>query len=411
MQTTAPKQTAVWLRAEDILPRLGLDGNHLLRDARQRQQYGLSDFLTLPDHFAASPAIGVAPVGHWQWRAQINDGTSAPALAQPLAGQTDGTLDFILAWMPTLRADTIDTSSATLQVRHDGLDRKTQQALAHDATTMQACVSQRMGAAPDLQAIWLTPETLALPSARYPGLANQPAAHMAAGILSLASAMPQQPTTRRAHIAHAMALRHMADVTDLRQTKGAQWLAHGLPGAIALLCAAEHDTSPPQIQHLLQQMAQQTSASLAAHATSLGAIAYASFDGWVRDYSPLAALDVVRRLSPQQITALLQELGRGVQVQYALANAVGAQRAALLLSMPLATDLWITPDGQVQGDRWRWQTDSWKRVGSIERHWQWPFAKDALRLDAWPGYERNFTNNHVQPITSTALAQTPSAQP
>lgn len=407
VQTTPAAPSTVWLRAEDILPRLGLNGNNLLRNVKQRQQYGLNDFITLPGHFAAPAVLGVAPVGRWQWHVHIQQ--SQPMPEHLLTGATDGMLDFSLAWAPALRTDTIPQTS-TLTIQHEGLDRNILHTLSDDAIAMQTCVAKRMGAAPDLHTISLAPRASSLQPTRYLGLANHPAAHMAAGSLTLPLPLLNQPTARRVNIAHAMAQRHIADTADLRETQGAQWLVHGLSGAIALLCSAEYDT-PSQTQYLLQQMAQQTSSSLDTHAESLGAIAYAAFNGWVRDYTPLAALDVARRLHPPQITALLQELNNGMRVQYALANALGVQRTAMLLSMPLATDLQIAENGQSQGDRWRWQAGGWKRVGSVERHWQWPSSMQALRLDAWPGYERDFNNNLALSAMSTAPAQTLPAQP
>jgi hypothetical protein len=208
----------------------------------------------------------------------------------------------------------------------------------------------------------------------------------------------------------AIALRHVADAGRLRQTRGAQWLASGLPGAIGLLCATEQE-APAAAQALLQRASAQATQALQAQADEVGAVAFAAFDGWVRDYAPLAALDSVRRLSTAQIQTLLAELGSGVRIQYALSAALGTPRATLALSMPLATDLRIGAGGRLEGERWRLQQGGWQRLTAFDKGWALAESVDgALWLDTWPGYERDFTDNLAAPVLAAAASNSsPSA--
>lgn len=351
-----------WLPAERLLPRLGLDGDRVLRGPAERARHGLPDFLTLPDHLAAVALAGVAPAGAWHWQAQVQQGSFTTVSK----GQTSGALDFVLS------------------TPHESAD-----ALAAEALAMHACVAARMGDAPQVEAVAYAPE--AAP------------ARLSAGTLWLPPALRDDPALRRAEMARAIALRHVADAGRLRQTRGVQWLASGLPGAVGLLCATEQE-APAVAQALLQRASAQATQALQAQAGEVGAVAFAAFDGWVRDYAPLAALDPVRRMGAAQIQTLLAELGGGVRIQYALSAALGTPRATLALSMPLATDLRTGAGGRLEGERWRWQQGGWKRLTAFDRGWALAGAPadGALWLDAWPGYERDFTDNLAAPMLAAA---------
>lgn len=358
-----------WLPAERLLPRLGLDGDRVLRSPAARERHGLPGFITLPGELAAVPMAGVAPAGAWRWQARVRHGASASVSS----GQTSGALDFVLS----------------------AADERTG-VLVAEAQALRACVAARMGDAPQVQAVAFAP-------------ASTPA-RLSAGTLWLPQALQGAPALRRAEMARAIALRHVADAGRLRQTRGAQWLASGLPGAIGLLCVTENE-SPAAAQALLQRASTQATQALQAQADEVGAVAFAAFDGWVRDYAPLAALDSVRRLSAAQIQALLAELGGGVRIQYALSAALGTPRATLALSMPLATDLRIGAGGRPEGERWRWQQGGWKRLTAFDQGWALAESADgALWLDAWPGYERDFTDNLAAPVLAAAASNSsPSA--
>jgi len=351
-----------WLPAERLLPRLGLDGDRVLRHPAERARHGLPGFVTLPDHLAAVALAGVAPAGAWRWQARVRQGASTTVSN----GQTGGVLDFVLS------------------TPHESAD-----ALAAEAQAMHACVAARMGDAPQVAAVAYAPEPAP--------------ARLSAGTLWLPPTLRDDPALRRAEMARAIALRHVADAGRLRQTRGAQWLASGLPGAVGLLCATEQE-APAVAQALLQRASAQATQALQAQAGEVGAVAFAAFDGWVRDYAPLAALDSVRRLSTAQIQTLLAELGGGVRIQYALSAALGTPRATLALSMPLVTDLRTGVGGRLEGERWRWQQGGWKRLTAFDQGWALAGtpADGALWLDAWPGYERDFTDNLAAPTLAAA---------
>ncbi|SHE58635.1 hypothetical protein SAMN02745117_00537 [Lampropedia hyalina DSM 16112] len=387
----------IWLRAADVLPRLGLDGDRLLRQPATRKAHGLSDFLTLPDYWASPAVAGVAPAAAWQWDVQI-EGEPSPHGA---SGTTDGALDFAVAWMPVPQTDASATKPA-LPVLELAVPQHRSHSVAAELDALQACMARRMGGTARVERVAAWPV-----GSSDAGLAGYPQSQLSAATLWLPHELwpdahgpdvppdAQRHTARRTSMAQAIALRYMADTARLRQGRGVQWLAEGVPAALALACVAETE-DPLAVQALLQRAAQQADAALQAQHDEVGAVAYAAFNGWVRQYAPLAALDSVRRLSADQINTLLHELRDGVRVQYALANALGVSRTTLALSMPLATDLRLQPDGSVTGDRWRWQQGQWSRVGTPRA--AWPLAASArhgqtLYLDAWPGYERQPTDN------------------
>lgn len=409
----------VWLRADAILPRLGLDGDRLLRAPALRSEHGLPAFLTLPSHAAAPAMEGVAPAGRWQWQLRQTNGGPMPGTER---GSTAGALDFQLAMLPGPFADVIQT----LEIHHPGLAASALETLAKETAALARCVQTRMSGVPDIARLVITPDA-AVP---LDGPDGQPAAHLAGGTIWLPQRLLTPGAARRASLARAMARRHVADAARARLTRGAQWLTEGLPGAVALLCAAEQ-APPDAMRQLLQQASERATQAMTAQSPDIGAVAYAAFGGWVRHYAPLAALAPVRRLTATQIRTLLSDIASGVQLQYALSRALGGAGAALVLSMPLATDLSLAPDGSLTGQHWRWQQGGWRPVGTPSRAWTLPAAPApdsvqrsgadtpgpaaahagaaGLRLDHWSGYERNFLDNPIEP--PSAPAQRPGDPP
>lgn len=376
-----PVQT---LRAADLLPRLGLDGDRLLRAGGQRRALNLPASLTLPEHAAAIAVGGVAPAARWQWAVAVQSaGESAGEPAGPQSpdrGELDGPLDFPIRWQDHRTVGAAD--------------------LAADWQAMQACVADRTGLPATVNRVELVTED----ALSHPDELNNPLdprlTHLAAGTLTVSASLLQDRPTRLVALARALAARQLADGSQLREARGAQWLVHGLPGAVALLCAGS--ALPAETSARLLQQVSDLAASSMTRATAddaLGAVAWARFDDWVRHYAPLSALDVMRRVTAAQVQGLMQALRDGVKVQYALADVLGAQRTAQVLGMPLATDTALDSAGALHGRHWRWQAAQWKPVGDSGRHWRFPGdgSSTALILDAWPGFERHFSDNLVRP--------------
>ncbi|ODU58716.1 MAG: hypothetical protein ABT02_13755 [Comamonadaceae bacterium SCN 68-20] len=332
----------VWLRAQDVLPRLGFDAARLLRVPAERTAAGLPAEPRLPAWQSSVPAQGVAPPGDWRWRIAI-DGEGVHE------GRTAGALDFAALRAPRLHASTV----GGLQVLHD----------ATRAATAQAVAPRELGEP------LLAGGLLWLPEGPHWDVAD-------AGV---------GRTKRRAAIARALAARHVADAAALRQGPGGQWLAHGLPGAIGLLCVAATDAAPA-VQGLMTRASAEATQALAASTAPVGPLALAPYGGWAQHHAPLAALHAVQQLDADALAALLAAVHGGMEVEQALARTWGAEYAAWMLGPPLASDLHA--DGT--GERWRWSAGGWQSAGRAGGAWR---LGDALWLDGWPAYERSPADN------------------
>lgn len=412
-----------WARARDLLPRLGLDGDRLLRSARQRVASGLQVSPTLPEYAAATVVAGVAPAGAWQWSIRLvttddevarpdpagvtgPSGTDSglarsgridgPEIVDRYDGRTLGPLDFSVAWPAPTANGVVQTAEADTRI------------IEADLSAMQACVADRTGLA---SASTVLRWRLALTASE---------AHLAEGVLSLAPALIADRPARLDATARAIALRSIADAGRLRETRAGQWLARALPGAIALLCATGA-LDGEDAAGLLQRVSDRATAAMALAGDEVGAVAWSRYHGWVADYAPLSALDTVRRLTPAEIRTMVEAAGNGTRPAYAMASTLGAGRAALVLGMPLATDLVATGD-TVSSTRWRWQQGQWKPLGQHAPHWPLPTldagtageatagidsADAPILLDAWPAYERHFADNRPRP-DPFATAQRPA---
>lgn len=359
----------VWLRAQDVLPRLGFDAARLLRVPAERTAAGLPAEVRLPPWQSSVAAQGVAPPGDWHWRIAIDGG-------DPQEGHTMGALGFAALRAPRLHASRM----GGLQVLHDATRAATAQAVARDVQDMQACVARRFDASIAVDTIAQTPRELGEPL-------------LAGGLLWL----PEGPhwdvadagvgrTKRRAAIARALAARHVADAAALRQGPGGQWLVHGLPGAIGLLCVAAADAAPA-VQGLMTRASAEATQALAASTAPVGPLALAPYGGWAQHHAPLAALHAVQQLDADALAALLSAVRGGMAVEQALAQTWGAEYAAWMLGPPLASDLHA--DGT--GERWRWNAGGWQSTGRAEGAWR---LGDALWLDGWPAYERSPVDNN-----------------
>lgn len=374
---------AVWLRAADVLPRLGLDAGRLLRVPAERRAAGLAPEPRLPAYRSSVSALGVAPAGDWHWEISVA-GTPGPLAGA--RGATTGALDFAAVQTPRLRTSDI----GGLAILHDAVREGTARSVASDVRDMQACVARRTGAALRVDTVVQAPR-------------GMDGTRLAGGVLWL----PEQPgwdvadegvgrTRRRADIAAALAARHVADAAALRQGQGAQWLADGVPGAIGLLCVADTD-APRQVQAWMARSSAETTQALAGSTVPVGGLALAPFGSWTRHYAPLAALDTLRRMDAAGLAALLDEVRRDMSVSHVLVHRFGARKAAWMLGPPLASDLQDRgADGRPGGQRWRWAAGGWQDAGPVGGAWAYGAAhpgQEVLWLDAWPSYERAPTDN------------------
>ena len=385
---------AFWLRARDVLPRLGLDGERVLRDPAERVRQGLPPTVGLPGHAASLSSGAAAPGGQWTWEVRLQAADTGPSIPISQASR-QGVLDFAAFHAPQARQSRI--ADAPL-LTHDRWRDSDATMVAQDLKEMSRCVARRLGTAPVIEGVVQWPRGLP------PGEADAAVAH---NLLLLA----EQPhwdvaprgngrLIRRAEIAAALARRLIIDQADLREGVGSRWLDQGIAGAIGLRCVAEQD-GLPALQMLLARGAQRVTEALSGAPDPVTDLASARRQGWAEEYVPLAALTTVARWTARDLQALLQEVRRQGDVTAALATLQGAPLAQLWMGPPNTVDLRVGPDG-VQGQRWRWQAGDWQLQPAAPQplrvqhsgetlHWDsdlHAMPAQALFLDNWSAYER-----------------------
>jgi hypothetical protein len=387
---------ACWLRAQDVMPRLGLDAERVVRTPADRIRFGLPEAFALPAYRACPAKAAVAPAGRWRWKVKVSGRE-----ADTRTGRLDGLLDFAALVAPDAHKTRID--GVTLV--HDASRGNDARAVAEDLSAMKACVARYLGDVPAIATVAQWPRGLppgsgdAAVSGDLLLLAEEPhwdIAEMGTGRLA-----------RRADIAAALVKRRIGDAADLREGEGALWIGEGLPGAIGLLCVAETDGAEALLA-LLSRGAQRTTEALAGIETPVGPLAYALPDEWAADYAPLAALHWVSRLDPESLHALLASIRRSGDVRGSLAVMFGDNAAASYLGPPNAVDLHVR-DGKPAGERWQWRNGGWqpldarpvpRSVRADKGHLLWEsdaasFSVSALVLDDWPAYEREPRDNRT----------------
>jgi hypothetical protein len=391
---------AFWLHAREVMPRLGLDGERIIRIPAERERLGLAPAIALPAYKASLASGAAAPAGKWQWR--IETGSTSDQGSQRVAqDRTDGLLDFAAFFAP----QAVQTRSGEVTVTHDKYRGADAQLIALDVSLMQACVARHLGKAPTVTGV-----------AQWPrGLPPGDGDAALSGELLLLAEHPHWDVAdkgvgrfvRRADIAAALARRLIADAADLREGAGGQWLDQGIPGALGLLCVAEND-GVAALQSLLARGAQQTTEELAKSADPVTSLALAKREGWSAKYAPLAALSQASKFSPQDIRTLSEAVRQSGGIEPSLAAAFGSQLATLWLGPPNAVDLRAN-ETDARGERWTWREGGWQPVNEPTAPRRLQHAAGQLRwngepslagqpslfLDDWPAYEREPKDNRA----------------
>lgn len=385
---------AFWLRAADVMPRLGLDAARVLRTPADRQRLGLAPEPRLPVYRAALPAGAAAPAGAWRWTVAVDGQPDAT-----VGGELSGLLDFATARVPH-RAFT-DVNG--LRVVHDASREASALTIADDLSAMRRCVAQYLGPTRPVSAVQQWPRGLP---------AGSDGATIAGATLLLAEAPHWDIAAhgtgrwvRRAAMAAALARRAVVDAADLREGAGALWLSEGLSGAMGLRCVAETD-GPAALQALLARGAQRTTQALAGAQVPVGPLATALSTGWASDYAPLAALGWTLIQAPEALRQLLLAVRQASDTEQALAAHTDAATAALWLGPPRAVDV-HAQGHQASGEQWAWRHGGWQPEPGTPvmhalrwsgQHLQWQAEHDSdvqpvLWLHELPAYEREPRDN------------------
>ncbi len=392
--------SGVWLRAENILPRLGHDPRRLVRSLGDRKDYGLPQELpSMPVPDALAPIRGVAPAGEWRWQIDAPAGTTVGA-----RGAAQGVLDFAFVWLPqSLELDTAaDVAFVASQSRHQQIPL-----FAEEVQAFSACVAEELGQQPDVQTVIQSPRDL--------------------GDMALHGAMLWAPEDavwesdgsgsggwqRQFNLAQALARQVVLGQHDLRAEHGAQWLLEGVSGWTALRCV-ERRSGFEAGMALRKLHAEQLIETFAESDEPITTTAEA-YSPWLSQYATLAldnwgAADGLRK--PQAIAGVLQNASRESLVD-ALEKTLGSQEVVALMDAPKAGDVTVMRSGaglEIVASRWLWAVSGWqvmdaparlllREPGTDQGNWvdmdQPDTTKSGLLIDATALFERTLEDNNL----------------
>lgn len=380
--------TSYWIRARDVMPRLGTSAMRVLRAPPDRHKYGLPKEFHLPKASATPSVMGVAPEGTWRWQVKRIQGTSTKLEE----GHTKDPLDFGASW-----------SAKGLQRSHKGYTvsltpsySPAMAALVTDVEEMRRCVSRKLGTSITLDTIYQLPRHLG--QLTQIGKAIWLPEDKGWDITPLARSPGR--FIRRAALAQAIAKHTILRATHLRENSGYLWMTAGAAGAIGILCVGEMNGSEA-VQILLKKGAERTIQALSASQVPVTTLAHARPSDWAHVYAPLAALYWSSQQTPQAWQALFKTLRQGTTVAKALEKHTNGLSVSLMMGPPNASDLSITTKdtkANWKTKRWQWKQGGWQLLTSNKNKeptsWTPPTGQKAkLRLDRWCSFEREPKDN------------------
>lgn len=393
---TAPwiHPSGAWLRAEDVLPRLGVDPDRRIRAVLERSAHALPREVPSVAPEAAVSVLGVAPAGDWQVDVQTPDGwttTSRHALRGPL--------DFVVAWRPGPPAR---TEFDSVVAWHGPGHTETATEVLADLAEMRSCLHVLADIDPGVFSVVQAPR------------GGEPA--LATGVLWL----PEDHgwdvgpdgygrTQRRFEIAQAIAAVGLVERARLRRQPGSRWIVDGASGSLALRCVRQADGDGAW-GALLARRADDITNALGSLVAPIEGLAEDGDAQWVEEYAPASVTawshQVGFEQAGQRIDAVVAAIGSGASVRDALGVALDVESASMLLGPPLASDLAIDEGDTVAGKRWSWSAGGWEPRGAAERvivrraetTVKRPVGTalegdPAVVLDDWPSFERSIDDN------------------
>lgn len=388
--------SGAWIRAQDILPRLGLDPDRRIRAPTERSAHGLPLDRPAVAPQAAVAELGVAPAASWTFTIE-----GPPGWSLSTQGASDGPLDFAAAWRP----------SSPESTEHDGVvawhgssHDDTAVEVLEDVAEMRSCLTALAGLEQPVHTV------LQAPRGGTPALA--------AGVLWLpedhgwdVASEGYGRTNRLFVIGRTMISTELVTRGRLRREPGSRWVVDGASGAFALRCVRKL-RGEDGWQELLARRADDIVQALGAIVAPVDGLAADGDAAWVEMYAPAAALAWMHQLGFDTATRTLDEMllsvHGGASVQEALAVTLGQPSAAEILGPPQASDLAVGPRelGTVEGKRWRWDEGGWVLVGPsthvvVRRAdetqvFPTPLSIDgdhAVVLDDWASFERSIQDN------------------
>ncbi|MDN3379501.1 MULTISPECIES: hypothetical protein [unclassified Pseudoalteromonas] len=407
---------SIWLRSQDILPKLGHDPDRLVRSIGDRARLGLSAQLpTLPSAAALSSLQGVAPIGNWSWSIAIEQNNGEYIVTDD--GSTDGVLAFASVWHREQLSEQQLFSMKFLigEARQPQLDD-----FAKELMAMNQCIAAQLGTVLEIEQVIQAPRKSG-DIALYAGVLWTPE-----DIAWHSDGTGRGAWQRQYKIATALARAVVSKRGELRNEAGARWLLEGVAGWTALRCVEEYSgfTAAMEIRKRAAEQLAEEFATIDKPITQvvdadsrwLGLYAALSLDNWgaLEQRSPssiLTALDVGLHSS-----TLLQRL----------ALSVGSGSLDELLGAPRSSDVVIkTNDSATEITilSWVWAQGGWQaqeatndlliRGSGIRTQEYTPeilFDGDVNHDGAYLfhtaiGYERSVDDNHLKTMCSEGGGQ------
>ncbi len=391
--------SGVWATSAELLPRIGLDPDRMLRVPAHRRDAGLPESPALIRHGAGVYERGVSQGGSWTVEVQLPLGWS---LKPPAA--FEGPLEFVVAWRP----------EAPLAVERDGTrawhgpaHERTAADILEDVGAVQACVDTMLGGAPRPTAVLQAPR------------------HGSPAIVGDVLWLPEDPLWdvegeghgrwhRRLVLGRLMARDVVTRRARLQRHPGSRWLSEGVPGWVALHCSRSLDGA--EAWHaMLARSSEEVAQNLSASVGPVEDVHAGGAEAWVRSYAGVATASWADAIGDVEARAVLDEVlaavHGGATVERALLSAVGPETTDALLGRPRATDVQLAaaPNGTVvaRGARATWRDGGWHEDGeatevTVHRAAAAPSVVDVDRplddttmtvLDAWPSFERSIDDN------------------
>ncbi|MEM6289756.1 MAG: ABC transporter permease [Myxococcota bacterium] len=391
--------SGVWGTSNDLLPRLGLDPDRMLRVPSQRREQGLPDLPPALDRHGAVYDRGVAPAGDWTVEIALPTGWS---LQPPSA--FDGPLEFVLAWRPEAP---LSLEGDGTVVWHGRAHAQTAAEILEDVEEVHHCVDTLLGGTPGPRAVLQAPR------------------HTEPAVVGDALWLPEDPLWdvdseghgrwhRRLVLGRLLARDTITRRAEMQRHPGSRWLSEGVPGWVALHCSRALDGADAW-HAMLERSSDEVAQDLSASVGPVEELQAGGSQAWVQSYAGVATASWADAVGTLDARAVLDEVIGSVRggstVEAALVTAVGADTAAALLGRPRATDVQLAaaPNGTVvaRGARSTWRDGGWHEDGeatevTVHRAAGAPSVVDVDRplddttmtvLDAWPSFERSIDDN------------------
>ncbi|MEM7154352.1 MAG: ABC transporter permease [Myxococcota bacterium] len=393
---TAPwvHATGAWVRAQDVLPRLGVDPDRRLRAPRDRTAHQLPARAPFIEPQAAVSPIGAAPAGTWTLAFETPPGWTTHS-----SGERDGALDFAIAWRTEPPEHTTDGG---VEIWHGRSHGATASEFLEDLDQMQRCLAEIAGLGNPVHTV------LQAPRGHDPALAG--------GLLWLpedrgwdVGAEGYGRSNRRFVIAQTIAGAALVDEARLRRQLGSRWVVHGVSGALALRCVRRAEGEEAW-QSLMARRADDITNALGALVAPVEGLAADGDAEWVEQYAPAAVMAWTHQVgfdvAARDLNAFVSAVADGATVHDAFERISSIEPALTLLGPPLASDLSVEPESKVVGQRWRWANGGWtvegpssrfivRRSGTLEKVSSGSTLdrEAAVVLDDWPSFERSIDDN------------------